>query len=225
MATAVKPDLRLYEIQDRDGLDPITYEILRHRLWEINAEQATTITKVSPSPVATEAQDFNVMLGSAAGGVCYVGPFVQFHAVIMDLLIKRTLETRGKDTGINPGDMFLTNDPYLGAAHYNDVAVLAPFFHEGELLLWTGSMLHNVDMGGVNVGSFCIDADDMYGEPLGFPPSKIVEAGQIRGDLEEIYLRQSRAPQILALDLRAQIAANHVALSRVQEVVDRYGPD
>lgn len=207
-----------------DGeLDPITYEILRHRLWEINSEQATTIMKVSPSPVASEAQDFNVMLADGSGEVCYVGPFVQFHAVIMDLLIKRTIATRGQDVGINPGDMFLTNDPYLGAAHYNDVAVLAPFFADGEIIAWTGSMLHNIDVGGVNVGSFCIDAEDMFGEPIGFPPVKIVDAGVIRGDLEELYLRQSRTPQLLALDLRAQVAANNVSHRRLTEVVDRYG--
>jgi N-methylhydantoinase B len=206
-------------------LDPVSYEILRHRLWEINSEQATTIMKVSPSPVASEAQDFNVMLADGAGAVCYVGPFAQFHAVIMDLLIQRTLETRGKDVGIEPGDMFLTNDPYLGAAHYNDVAVLAPFFHEGELLAWTGSMLHNIDVGGANVGSFCIDAPDMFSEPTGFPPVKIVEGGEIRGDIEELYLRQSRTPAMLALDLRAQIAANNVAHRRLEEVCGRYGPE
>ena len=68
-------------------------------------------------------------------------------------------------------------------------------------------MLHNIDVGGVNVGSFCIDAEDMFGEPTGFPPVKIVDAGVIRGDIEELYLRQSRTPQLLALDLRAQVAA------------------
>jgi N-methylhydantoinase B len=220
-ATASGPSI--YRVPAEAELDPVSYEILRHRLWEINSEQATTIMKVSPSPVASEAQDFNVMLADGSGSVCYVGPFAQFHAVIMDLLIQRTLETRGRDVGINPGDMFLTNDPYLGAAHYNDVAVLAPFFYEGEIVAWTGSMLHNIDVGGVNVGSFCIDADDMYGEPTGFPPVKIVDGGEIRGDIEELYLRQSRTPAMLALDLRAQIAANNVAHRRLDEVCERYG--
>lgn len=220
-ATATGP--AIYRAPEGAELDPVTYEILRHRLWEINSEQATTIMKVSPSPVASEAQDFNVMLADGAGSVCYVGPFAQFHAVIMDLLIQRTIETRGQDVGIEPGDMFLTNDPYLGAGHYNDVAILAPFFYEGELLAWTGSMLHNIDVGGVNVGSFCIDATDMFGEPTGFPPVKIVEGGEIRGDLEELYLRQSRTPGMLALDLRAQIAANNVAHRRLTEVCERYG--
>jgi N-methylhydantoinase B len=216
---------RIYSAADDAALDPITYEILRHRLWEINSEQAVTIMKVSPSPVASEAQDFNVSLADGNGEVCYVGPYVQFHGVIMDLLIKRTIETRGRDVGINPGDMFLTNDPYAGAAHHNDVAVLAPFFHEGEILAWTGSMLHNIDIGGINVGGFCIDATDTFAEPIAIPPMKVVDRGTIRGDFEEVYLRQSRTPEMLALDLRAQIAANTVAHRRLQEVVERYGPD
>jgi N-methylhydantoinase B len=215
----------IYRLGADAELDPITYEILRHRLWEINSEQAVTIMKVSPSPVASEAQDFNVILADGDGEVCYVGPYVQFHGVIMDLLIKRTIETRGSDVGVNPGDMFLTNDPYVGAAHHNDVAVLAPFFHEGEILAWTGSMLHNVDIGGINVGGFCIDATDTFSEPIAIPPVKVVDAGRIRGDFEEMYLRQSRTPEMLALDLRAQIAANNVAHRRLQEVVDRYGPE
>jgi N-methylhydantoinase B len=222
-SAAVAEGPAIYSLPAGAELDPITEEILRHRLWEINSEQATTIMKVSPSPVASEAQDFNVMLADGHGQVCYVGPFVQFHAVIMDLLIKRIIETRGKDVGINPGDMFLTNDPYLGAGHYNDVAVLAPFFVDGEIVAWTGSMLHNIDVGGVNVGSFCIDAEDMFGEPAGFPPVKIVDGGVIRGDIEELYLRQSRTPQLLALDLRAQVAANNVSHRRLTEVVERYG--
>ena len=230
MSTTITPPAetagpRIYRLAQDAEIDPITYEILRHRLWEINSEQAVTIMKVSPSPVASEAQDFNVILADGDGEVCYVGPYVQFHAVIMDLLIKRTIETRGRDVGINPGDMFLTNDPYAGAAHHNDVAVLAPFFHEGEVLAWTGSMLHNVDIGGINVGGFCIDATDMFSEPIAIPPTKVVDAGRIRGDFEEMYLRQSRTPEMLALDLRAQIAANNVAHRRLQEVVDRYGPD
>ncbi len=83
--------------------------------------------------------------------------------------------------------------------------------------------LHQYDIGGNTPGSFCADARDVFDEPVPIPPIKIVEAGDIRPDLERMYLRHSRQPQLLALDLRAQIAGNLVARDRILGFVERYG--
>lgn len=217
--------LDLYALADEqravEELDPVTYEVVRHRLQRIDEEQANAIARVSGSPVVSSAQDFNVVIADELGNVVAVGTHVLWHGVILDMLIKAVLERRG-DVGIEEGDMFLVNDPFLGAGHYNDVAILCPIFHEGRLISWTGSMMHQLDVGGNAFGSFCIDAKEPFDEPRPFPPVKICEGGRIRPDVEEVYLSHSRLPDFLALDLRAQVAGNNVATRRIGEVINEY---
>jgi N-methylhydantoinase B len=219
----------LYELKDEAGaiaaLDPVTYEVIRHRIQRINEEQANAIARVSGSQVVSAAQDFNVVVADEIGNVVAVGTYVLWHGVILDMLIKAVLELRSGDVGINEGDMFLVNDPFLGAGHYNDAAVLCPIFHDGRLISWTGSMLHQLDVGGNAFGSLCTNAADPFDEPRPFPPVKICEGGQIRRDVLEVWLNQSRLPDALELDMRAQVAGNNVAGRRIAEVMAEYGAD
>lgn len=219
------PDLEFFEFADEAAsvrdLDPVTYEVIRHRIQRIDEEQANAIARVSGSQVVSAAQDFNVVVADELGNVVAVGTHVLWHGVILDMLIKAVLEMRG-DVGIEEGDMFLVNDPFLGAGHYNDIAVLCPIFHEGRLISWTGSMMHQVDVGGSAFGSFCIEAQDPFDEPRPFPPVKICENGKIRPDIEGVYLSHSRMPSMCALDLRAQVAGNNVAARRIAEVIAEY---
>jgi len=119
--------------------------------------------------------------------------------------------------------MFLCNDPWVGALHPQDVAILSPVFVGEELLCWTGSTIHEVDLGGINIGSWCVDAEEHFAEGMAYPPIKIVEGGEIRADVQDVYLRRSRAPALVGLDLAAHIASNNVAKQRILELVDRYG--
>jgi N-methylhydantoinase B len=127
--------------------DPITFEVLRHRLWQINDEQGQTIIRVSGSPVATEGNDFNVAITDADGNLIAVGPYIVMHVAAITFVIRATIELIGRD-GIRPGDMYLVNDSWMGAGHQNDFCVVQPIFHEGELLAWTASVIHEVDVGG-----------------------------------------------------------------------------
>lgn len=210
--------------REMDAVDPVTYEVLRNRISQINEEQGATMMQVSGSPIAAFSGDFNMVIADETGNVVTVGPFVQWHGVILDSMIKGVIEQRGADPGIRPGDMYICNDPYLGAGHMNDVAVMAPLFVEGRLFAWTASMLHHADVGGINAGSFCIDAEEPMQEPTPFPYVRMVEGGELRKDLEALWKRHSRVPAIASLDLRAQIAGNNVAHARLRELIDRYGP-
>jgi N-methylhydantoinase B len=75
------------------------------------------------------------------------------------------------------------------------------------------------------MGSFCVDATDIFADPPAFPPFKLVSRGQVRRDLEEMFLRQSRVPTNVHMDLRAAISANRMAVGRIAALVDRYGAD
>lgn len=225
----IAEDLALFELADPEAavrdLDPITYEVIRHRIQRIDEEQANAIARVSGSQVVTAAQDFNVVVADEVGNVVAVGTYVLWHGVILDMLIKAVLEMRSHDVGIYDGDMFLVNDPFLGAGHYNDVAILCPIFDNGRLISWTGSMLHQLDVGGNAFGSLCTGATDPFDEPRPFRPVKIAEKGRVRPDILDIWLSHSRLPEYLALDLRAQIAGNIVAGRRIKEVISEYGSE
>jgi N-methylhydantoinase B len=221
--SAVADDVTLHTVPDGFEVDKVTFEVLRHRLGQINDEQGTTLKQVSGSPIVTDAYDFNVTIADEVGETISFGPYVMFHASVTDLIIKWILEERSANPGIEPGDMFLCNDPWIGAVHQNDAVVLAPVFHEEELFGWVSSTLHQVDVGGNEIGSFAIEDDDAFAEAEPVPPIKIVEDGTLRTDVEDLMLRKSRAPGLVGMDLRAQIAGNNVAIDRLHDLIDEYG--
>lgn len=221
--SSISPKLKIFPTDPDAVVDPITLEVIAHKLWQINDEQGQVLKKVSGSPVATDANDFNVVLCDELGDIVNIGPYYLPHAANVDFMVKWTVEHRSDNPGIRPDDMFLCNDPWVGALHPQDVAVLSPVFVDEQLFCWTGSTIHAVDVGGVNIGSWCVDAEEHFAEGMAYPPIKIVENGEIRRDVEDVYLRRSRAPALIGLDLRAHIASNNVAKERINELVARYG--
>lgn len=219
----ISPKLDIFAYDPTVEVDPITLEVVAHKLWQINDEQGQALKKVSGSPVATDANDFNVVLCDELGDIVNIGPYYLPHAANVDFMVKWTVVNRSENPGIHPDDMFLCNDPWVGALHPQDVAVLSPVFVEGRLFCWTGSTIHAVDLGGINIGSWCVDAEEHFAEGMAYPPVKIVEDGEIRRDVEDVYLRRSRAPALVGLDLRAHIASNNVAKERMLALVERYG--
>jgi len=205
--------------------DAVLFEVLRHRLWAINDEAATTIARISGSPVANESYDFNTALMDNDGNVVVIGAYVMAHACALDRVVRYVIDEHSENPGIGEGDMYITNDPYVGAMHQPDVVVVAPIFLDGERIMWCGSVVHQPDVGGPLAGSVTAGAHSIYQEAIPMSPVRLVEAGRIRKDLEREYLIRSRLPELNALDLRGQIAANRVQADRVVELCRRYGRD
>jgi N-methylhydantoinase B len=215
--------LTLHRNYDRD-VDPVTFEVIRHALWNINEEHGGTIQRVSGSPVAIYALDLNPTIMTEDAEFVYVGPYMQYMSGVADTQVKWVLEYRSDNPGISDGDMFLANDPWVGAPHQQDVMLICPVFWEGELFAWITNCLHQYDIGGVTPGSFCPAAESSFDEGICLPPVKIIEGMEIRRDIEEVYLRSSRKPEMVALDFRAQMVGNSSARKRLLELIRRYGP-
>jgi N-methylhydantoinase B len=167
-----------------EDLDHVTYEVIRHNLWMVNLEHGETMTRLSGSPSANIAQDFNPVILLEDGEELFFGPYIQHAAAACGSAVKWVLENRGENPGIADGDVFIENDPWIGCNHQIDVGIVAPVFHGEELFCWVASTLHVYDLGGSTPGSFCPDALDAFSEPAPIPPTKIVEAGVLRRDLE-----------------------------------------
>lgn len=205
-------------------LDPFTFEILRHRLWAINEEAATTMKLVSGSTVATAANDLNTAIMDPQGNVVALARYSLAKATTLSCVVRDIVEQYEENPGIEPGDGFLCNDVYVGVQHQNDVAFVMPFYYDGKRLGWVGAEVHQVDVGGPVPGNVQVGAKDIYGEAPLIPPLKIVEGGVLRHDIERGYIRRSRLPENLALDLRAKWAACNVAVERLTQLSDERGP-
>ena len=205
-------------------IDPITFEVIRHALWNINEEHGATIQRVSGSPVAMYALDLNPTIMTEDAEFVYVGPYMQYMSGVADTQVKWILQYRSDNPGIADGDMFLSNDPWVGAPHQQDVMLICPIFWEGELFAWITNCLPQYDIGGSTPGSFCPAAESSFDEGISLPPVKIIEDLEIRKDIEEVYLRSSRKPEMVALDFRAQMVGNTSARKRMLGLIRRYGP-
>ena len=211
---AISKKLKLHTQVRARTIDPITYEVVRHSLWHVNEEHGATIQRISGSPVAMYALDLNPSILTEDGEFVYFGPYMQYMSGVTDTQVKWILEYRSDNPGIRDGDMFLANDPWVGAAHQQDVMLICPVFWKGELFCWVTNCLHQYDIGGITPSSFCGSAENAFEEGICLPPIKIVEDNEIRRDIEEAYLRASRKPDAVALDFRAQLAGNMTARDR-----------
>lgn len=219
-APVVPPNLTLHRDAATD-IDPITYEVVRHGLWNANAEHVRVIENLAVSPIAVEIRDFQPCILTEDAELLYFGPCLQYMAGMLDVQTRYVLEHRGER--VRDGDMWLCNDPIVGTAHQPDVALMCPVFIDSELFCWSANICHMNDIGGTVPGSFCPNAQDAFWDPPSFPPFKIVEDGRISPDMEALYRRCSRTPENLSLDLRATIAGNHAASTRIRALVAKYG--
>lgn len=208
------------------SVDPLTYEVIRHRLVAISADMGDAVKRMSGSVVVTDCNDFGTGIMDETGETVQVGLYNMQLGSALDMAVRWTLRNRSANPGIRPGDQFLLNDPWVGGGlHQNDVTVLAPLFHDGKLFCWTSVVAHQVDLGGVSPGSWSVEGRDVFWESLPIPPVKIVEDGRLRSDIEDMYLRRSRVPKLVGLDLRAKIGANNVAQDRLTALIGTYGAD
>jgi N-methylhydantoinase B len=208
----------------REALDPVTFEVIRHRLWAINDEQAMIAARMSGSPVIYEVYDFNAGILTAEGHGLVAGIYILHHAATIDFFVQKILAEWPRED-INEGDMFFTNDPWCGALHSNDGVLVTPIFWGGEIVCWSGLAMHDEDVGSPVPGSFVVGARDRYGEAPLYPTVKMVEGFELRSDVEAIYLRNSRTPDHNALNLRGRLASLTVTHRRIHELIEDYGVD
>lgn len=206
-----------------ESIDPVTIEILNNRLHQISREAGATLTRTAASPVTVEAKDLGFNVTTPEGENVVFSVWMPRHGTTLSHMVKSTIDQFGLEN-IDEGDMFLTNDPYAGALHIMDLAILAPVHYDGELIAWTGCATHHLDVGAMTAG-WPSRSRDWYQEGVKYPPIKVMEGGEVRDDVFELFLRNVRMPEYQGLDLKAQIAANTVSRRRIRETAEEYGLD
>lgn len=219
----IDPSLELHEDFDTE-LDPVTYQVLRSRFWNLNLDQSDTVKRISGSPLIVYMDDFNTSLLTECGDTIVCGPSIQYFTGHGDMAVKWTLENRSANPGIEDGDIFIQNDPYIATTHQMDVMIYQPVFWEGKLFSWIMNNAHVGDIGGVDPGSFCPGAPDIFHESTPVPPMKLVRKGVMQRDVADMFVRKSRTPDMISLQLRSQIAGVRVTRERMIELLEEFGP-
>lgn len=202
-------------------MDPITFAIIRHRLFRVVEEAVITLKHVSGTAITNEGHDLMVSLYRADGSLLMGGVGFLHHLTSASEACKSIIR-RFKDD-IEEGDIFLLNDPFTAALHTSDVYLVSPIHHQGRLIAWSACFVHVFDIGAMNPGGFAPDAMDIFSEGFSSPGIKLVSKGQLRQDVWDTILNMVRGPEMVALDLKSMIACNNVARERMLALVDKYG--
>jgi N-methylhydantoinase B len=206
-----------------EGMDPVTFKIIKHRLCRVTDEMVNALKRVSGAPNTNEGHDLMVGLYTDEGDLLTGGVGFLHHYVGASEATKHVIDRFQGD--IHNGDVFMLNDPYTAALHAPDVYVIKPIFYEGELRAFSASFVHVADIGAVDAGGFAPNATSVFHEGFQTPGLKLVDRGEMREDVLETFLNMSRDPGMAELDIRSQIAANNVADDRVETLFAEYGVD
>jgi N-methylhydantoinase B len=206
-------------------LDPVTTEVVASRLREAAATMEYALYHSGYSPILRESKDGTAGLTDAAGKPVIVGGGIQYHFMQYQLAVQAVL-LRYPAASLKPGDSFITNDPYkAGSSHAPDMVAITPGFHDGKLIGFGVSVAHKADIGGLVPGSSGAAAREIFHDGLLVPPVRFQTEAGIDEAVEAILANNSRIPEILLGDLRAQVGATRIGVARLAALCDEYGRD
>ena len=203
------------------GHDPIVFELFKNAIFSIADEMALTVFRTTYSGVLKDNMDYSTGFADADGTLVAQGLTLPAHLGSVPTAM-RSIMRRFRDD-IHPGDVFIMNDPFDGGMHLPDIFVVKPLYHAGERIAFACTVCHHGDVGGRVAGSNASDSTEIYAEGLRIPPLKFYERGQPNRTLMAIIEKNVRLPVQLFGDLRAQLAACHIAETQFAELVARYG--
>jgi N-methylhydantoinase B len=205
------------------GVDPITLEVVREALSSIVREMRVNLVRTSYSSILYEGEDFSCVLMNATAEIVAMsaGQDHPLHIVPIAWSMKAVREKFGDD--IQPGDVFLHNDPYTGGTHLNDVAMIHPMFAAGRLFLFPVIRAHWADVGGMTAGSISGAVTEIYQEGVRIPPIKVCEGGRVNQAVVDVLFANMRIPRDRDGDFRAMVGTCRKASERVEALLARYG--
>jgi N-methylhydantoinase B len=203
-------------------IDPVLLQIIGGELDSIAKEMAHQLIRSARSALIRESEDMGAALlntrceeiAESDNTPLHVGSLVAYTQGMME-----TIEARGIE--LRPGDVLLHNHPYLGASHTPDIAVIAPAFHDGELIGFSGNTAHHLDIGGAYPGA-AMDLIDMYAEGTIFNATFIVREGVRDDNMWFLFTDNTRVPREVMGDLACQIASAQHGVRRLEGLVEKH---
>lgn len=210
-------------------IDAITAQVINGRLTGISLEMARKLVRMSFSVLFKESEDIGCALIAADGWQLseadttplQMGPF---PFAVQGLW--KVLEERGESVAdIRDGDVFIHNDAYLGASHAPDIDIIVPVFYEGELVGYSCTTGHHIDIGTSKPGTSVIDAIDDWACGLRLRALRLRSEGVDNEDVWRMIHDNVRIPDLTIGDLKAQIAAAEIGARRLIDLMNEMGKD
>lgn len=207
-------------------VDPITASIIQGALENIAIEMGFKLMRMAYSSIIRESEDFGAALTDAQGRqLCECAKSTPLQSGPIPGYVKgilREFEARGEV--FKPGDVIIHNDPYNGASHSPDIGFCVPIFHQGELIGFSVTTAHHLDIGSCQPGSVgVVVCADSYAEGLRFKALKVFDEGRRNDALWRMITDNLRVSDLVIGDMEAQIASCHVGARRLLDLVERYG--
>ncbi len=204
-------------------LDPITTEVVLSRLREIAATMEYALYHSGYSPILRESKDGTAGLTDDEGRVVLIGGGIQYHFTVYQKAVQSVLSRYPKER-LAPGESFITNDPYKsGSSHAPDLIAVTPAFHHGALIGFGVSVAHKADIGGLVPGSSGAAAREIYHDGLLLPAVRFQTERGVEEAIEAIIANNSRIPEIVLGDIRAQVGATRIGVERLAAICEEYG--
>ena len=203
-------------------LDPVTIQVLMNRLISIVDEAATGLLRTAYTPSVKEYHDFCCALFDRDAELLAHSTITTagFLSVVPEVM--RNFAKRYPPEVMRPGDVLITNDPWLASGHLIDVSVAAPIYHRDRLVGYTLCIVHQLDMGG---RMSTLESKDIYEEGLKIPILKLYEAGRLNEAIFEFLRANIRVPDKVLGDIRAQLVANHLCTQGLLRLLEEFALD
>jgi N-methylhydantoinase B len=207
------------------AVDPFTLEIIKDGLMAIGDEMFVTMQRTSMSTIIYEVLDYAVGLTDAEGRLITQGNGVTLFLGTLEFGVRSVLDKFG-ESGLHPGDIIITNDPYEGGGtHLSDVSLIMPIFYKDRIVAFGANKGHWTEVGGMAAGSWTTNSTEIYQEGLQFPGIKIFNEGKPNDSLIDLIRANVRTPDMSIGDMYAQAASLRVAERRFQEICDKHGAE
>ena len=208
---------------ERQPMDPLTLGALWRGLAAAANEGGLILQRTAYSEAVREGRDFSVAVFDARGRMIAQGDFSPGHLGSMPGMVEHVLQYYDEDD-LNPGDLIVYNDPWMGSGHLPDWMVAAPFFYEGRLAGYAASCVHMIDVGGSSPGSQqVVGISENYQEGIRLLPTRLWKAGGPVREVFRIIEANVRVPDKLIGDLHATRNCSRIVGDRVAVLLERFG--
>jgi N-methylhydantoinase B len=204
-------------------IDPITVEVIHNYLLSAAREMNRNLIRTSFNTIIYEVHDFGLGIYDREARMIAEAPGLAVFTRGNDYALKKMVEYLGEEN-IDQGDLILLNYPYWSSHHTLDVLAASPIFAGDRLMGFTAVKMHWLDLSQKDAG-YVLDSTSVFQEGLIMPCSKIYKKGVLNKDLEELIRFNSRLPERVIGDMNAQISACRTGERRVEELIEKFGPD
>ncbi|KMO29132.1 hydantoinase B/oxoprolinase family protein [Methylobacterium aquaticum] len=205
-------------------LSQATFNIISNGLHGIAQEMGEKLVRSAYSTIIREARDCSTSFLDRQGRIIAQAQFCPIHMNSFGKVFEAFARRFDLST-IRPNEGLITNDPYSGAQHLNDIVLFTPVFFRDKLVAFSASLGHHIDVGGGAAGPNA-SATDVFSEGLRIPLSRFdVERDLGDGLLEQFIRINVRPPDQVMGDIYAQMAANRTGEARFIEMLERFGEE